>query len=74
MNEDQLRSLVRAAIAQHVGMTPRIPGTPPDPSMRAHPSHGVFATLSDGASDDGPCVIEPSVPCNHCGYCKSYGH
>jgi threonine dehydrogenase-like Zn-dependent dehydrogenase len=20
------------------------------------------------------CVIEPSVPCDHCGYCKSHGH
>ena len=27
-----------------------------------------------GADGDGPCVIEPAVACNHCGYCKSYGH
>ena len=24
--------------------------------------------------DDGMCVIEPAVRCNHCGFCQSYGH
>jgi hypothetical protein len=23
---------------------------------------------------DGPCLIEPGVPCNHCGYCQTHGH
>ena len=73
MNDEQLRILVRAAIAQHMGTTPRLAGQPPA-TLRLHPSHDMFATLTDGASDDGPCVIEPAVMCNHCGYCKSYGH
>jgi hypothetical protein len=30
--------------------------------------------LPVGSDDDGPCLIEPAVMCNHCGYCKSYGH
>jgi hypothetical protein len=30
--------------------------------------------LPAGADGDGPCIIEPAVTCNHCGYCKSYGH
>ena len=30
--------------------------------------------LPAGADTDGPCLIEPAVMCNHCGYCKSYGH
>ena len=80
MNDEQLRMLARAAIAQHIGTAkhmgaaPRPAGQPAAPSLRLHPSHGMFATLTDGASDDGPCVIEPAVTCNHCGYCKSYGH
>ncbi len=27
--------------------------------------------LPAGADADGPCIIEPAVACNHCGYCKS---
>ena len=27
--------------------------------------------LPVGADSDGPCLIEPAVICNHCGYCKS---
>jgi len=23
---------------------------------------------------DGPCLIEPTVQCNHCGFCQSHGH
>jgi len=30
--------------------------------------------LPAGSDGDGPCLIEPAVMCNHCGYCKSYGH
>jgi hypothetical protein len=74
MNDEQLRMLVRAAIAKHTGAAQYVDAPPSAPLLRRHPSHGMFATLTDGASDDGPCVIEPTVPCNHCGYCKSYGH
>lgn len=74
MNDDQLRALVRAAIAQHVSTPPRPQAPAPVASLRLHASHGMFSTLTDGAADDGPCVIEPAVMCNHCGYCKSYGH
>jgi hypothetical protein len=31
-------------------------------------------TVPSGADADGPCIIEPAVMCNHCGYCKSMGH
>ena len=74
MNEDQLRAIVRAAIAQQLGGAPGPHAQPPAVPLRLHASHGMFATLTDGASEDGPCVIEPAVMCNHCGYCKSYGH
>ena len=74
MNDEQLRAIVRAAIAQERGHSPRSPVQPPTASLRLHASHGMFSVLTDGAADDGPCVIEPAVMCNHCGYCKSYGH
>jgi hypothetical protein len=73
VTEQELRQLVRDAIVRHgTG-----PGTHPTvitaaPAQR-HPSHAMFA-VADGADAGGPCVIEPAVSCNHCGYCKSYGH
>ena len=39
--------------------------------MLGHLSYGPYANGSDA---DGPCIIEPAVMCNHCGYCKSMGH
>ena len=38
-----------------------------------HASHFLFM-VPTGSDADGPCVIEPAVPCTHCGYCRSYGH
>ena len=81
MNEQELRVLVRDAIARHMGATAH--GAPMHGAL-AHPalvhgaplhhfSHGLFVVPS-GAESEGPCIIEPSVMCNHCGYCKSYGH
>jgi len=75
MTDDELRTLVRAAIAQHTGGQ----AAPASPSSRAvavhlHPSHGRFTVLPAGSDTDGPCLIEPTVLCNHCGYCQSYGH
>jgi len=71
MTEQELRVIVRHAIA-------RVQGTPSAPSHLApfapsHPSHLTFLVPS-GADADGPCIIEPAVMCNHCGYCKSMGH
>ena len=68
MDEQALRALVRDAIEKHLG-SDRSLGAPPP----LHPSHARFNLLS-GAETGGPCLIEPAVMCNHCGYCKSYGH
>jgi hypothetical protein len=78
MTEQELRALVRDAIARHAaGTTAAASGTGmPDASftvVRQHPSHAMFAVPAGGEAD-GPCIIEPSVQCTHCGYCKSYGH
>jgi hypothetical protein len=78
MTESQLRALVREVIDSHLagrGASPVQPVRPapqaPSPLslVGAHASHGQFAFPTPDA-----CVIEPSVPCTHCGYCKSYGH
>jgi len=68
MNEQELRQMIRDSIARHAG-EPAAAVTPREPS----PSFGRFQWLRSG-DDDGACVIEPAVRCNHCGYCQSYGH
>ena len=75
MTEPQLRALVREAILQHLAAAPAAgqPGGPPSGVSRPHASHGMFL-LPTGSDADGPCLIEPAVACNHCGYCTSYGH
>jgi len=76
MNETELRALVRDVIARHV-----LPDTGPavlsdgfdHVRPQRHASHATFV-LPVGSDRDGSCLIEPAVMCNHCGYCKSYGH
>jgi hypothetical protein len=75
MNEQELREMVRESIARHLG--PEAGGTatvrqPAIPYEGAHASHLRLPLVS--GDDDGACLIEPSVRCNHCGYCLSYGH
>ncbi len=78
MNDEQLRALVRDAVARHLGqaagLANALPGSS-DPGIthpwREHASHHLYISL---ANVDGSCVIEPSVACDHCGYCKSHGH
>jgi len=87
MTERELRALVREALVRHAG-SPASQRQAERPSDRhgeaslhprpvrvapAHPSHGMFV-LPVGSDSDGPCIIEPAVSCNHCGYCKSHGH
>jgi len=83
MNDDELRALVRTAIAQHAAGQPlsgvHYRGATTDNRQLTtgtvlHPSHGRFSVLPAGSDIEGPCLIEPAVLCNHCGYCQSYGH
>lgn len=86
MDEQQVRALVRQAIDRHLGP----PGAPSGPVSAAPPPrpHGVAAP-SLGRPDgdisharfhlvrppgEVECLIEPAVPCNHCGFCQCYGH
>jgi hypothetical protein len=68
MNEDVLRQMVKEAVARRLGRSDE-PGTVPAVLVQ-HSSHYRYALPPSG----GPCVIEPNVPCNHCGYCESHGH
>lgn len=74
MNDQELRTLVREVIASRGGVFAGEPVPPPAAAAaRLHASHGML-TLPVGADTDDPCLIEPAVMCNHCGYCRSYGH
>lgn len=81
MNEQDVRALVREAIERHLGRPEPREGVRgkgqgvslPSP-LSPHPSHVLLKVLPGSESDDGMCVIEPRVRCNHCGFCQSYGH
>ena len=77
MTDDELRLLVRDAISRHLAgaaQTPSTAGTvAPAPLWRSHPSFAKFL-VPRGDQDGGACIIEPTVQCNHCGFCESYGH
>jgi hypothetical protein len=75
MNEIDVRAIVREAVERHLG---RRPAAAPEPeasphatTVASHASHGVYLTLVNVGD---ACLIEPSVPCTHCNYCKSHGH
>jgi hypothetical protein len=74
MNEDQLRALVRDAVARHLEGGPGRFGPPAHAgqplTLSSHASHYRYSLPESG----GPCLIEPTVQCNHCGYCQSHGH
>jgi hypothetical protein len=72
MNEEALRALIREAVARHLtdeSPSPQPPRTEPV-TFGSHASHFRYALPASG----GPCLIEPAVTCNHCGYCESHGH
>ena len=66
--------MIRESIARHLGAGDRSVGHVHAPDLCGpHPSHALLPLLRSG-DDDGACLIEPAVRCNHCGYCLSYGH
>ncbi len=79
MTEQELRGLVRQAIARHIGAPEAGHAAghtvSPDAGVfyRRHASHAVLAMVQ-AVEPGAPCVIEPATPCNQCGYCKSLGH
>jgi hypothetical protein len=80
MTDDELRALVRDAVARRMGPVSSVSAGSNDVLPREearldrrHASFGLLP-LMRGSDSDGACLIEPAVRCNHCGYCLSYGH
>lgn len=77
MTDAELRALVRDAVARRLGTERRmaVPVPPAAPARTSewsgHPSHHLYLQV---VNTTDACVIEPSVTCDHCGYCKSHGH
>ena len=84
MTDQELRQMVRDSIARAGVAADVAQGI--SPAARAAQGAGQgfspaiissafakFPLLRSG-DDDGACVIEPAVRCNHCGYCLSFGH
>jgi hypothetical protein len=72
MRDDELRALVRDAVARHLGGRHASDDKAAvDAAAAPHASHAVYVTL---INVDDACVIEPDVRCNHCQYCRSHGH
>ena len=71
MNEEMLRAMIREAVARRLAQTPE-PAVPASAAVlfNMDPSHDRYPLPPSG----GPCLIEPAVACNHCGYCESHGH
>lgn len=89
MDEQQVRALVRQAIARHLGPQPEpaavrqpfapaavVASVPPAPAVTIVPTHAISHARFALVRPAGEvdCVIEPAVTCNHCGYCQCYGH
>jgi hypothetical protein len=78
--------MIRESIARHVGgdagrgETVRVPALRSS-EVKAETTYGsphasaAFLRLPLQSGDEqGACLIEPAVRCNHCGYCLSLGH
>jgi hypothetical protein len=90
VNDDQLRALIRDAVARHasgsphVSLAPRVAGlagsvSDPEPQAagvepRPFAAHPSHYQYLALVNVGEACVIEPDVSCNHCGYCRSHGH
>jgi hypothetical protein len=81
VNDDEVRALVREAIQRHLGTSTSGPASFTRSSgsiVEAGSSQPVMLSFSrykvQRVSDDGMCLIEPAVRCNHCGYCECHGH
>jgi hypothetical protein len=70
MDEQALRALVREAVVRHLGKPQEETPNVQPLVFTSHASHYRYKLPESG----GPCLIEPTVRCNHCGYCESHGH
>jgi hypothetical protein len=77
MTDQELRAMVRESVARHLGAEAvHLNADATSVAQGTYGSQASFARLPllRSGDDDGACLIEPAVRCNHCGYCLSYGH
>jgi hypothetical protein len=69
MTDEEIRAIVRQVLASRGG------AQAPARSSDGIP-HASFLRLRMVVPTEpgSPCVIEPAVTCNNCGYCLSHGH
>jgi hypothetical protein len=74
MTDDEIRQLVRSAIARHLGGAPG--GSPAAEVCHSAPAVPIsFARHAiPRPADDVMCILEPAVRCTHCGYCQCHGY
>ncbi|HJZ75476.1 MAG TPA: hypothetical protein VKE51_27265 [Vicinamibacterales bacterium] len=65
--------MIRESIARQRGAPASRSRGDSENTYTAHASFARLPLLPSG-DEDGMCLIEPAVRCNHCGYCLSYGH
>jgi len=81
MTEQELRDLIHGVVARKLADQARSSNLRPGESTayhsdatggcEQHSSHGLYVALVNVGD---ACLIEPSVSCTHCNYCKSHGH
>ena len=78
MNDEELRLLIRDAIHRHMGSGDSSGREWQPPTIRLKPDAPLMISFGqyrlERAAGDTTCLIEPSVQCNHCGFCKCHGH
>ena len=70
MTDEEIRTVVRQVLAAR-GVPQALPLQAM--SARPHSSH-LHLRMVIPTEPGSPCVIEPAVGCNQCGYCVSHGH
>jgi hypothetical protein len=68
MTDEEIRTVIRDVLAAR-GLGPAQARQTP----AFHSSH-LRLTMVAATPPGSPCVIEPAVGCNQCGYCVSMGH
>lgn len=66
MNDREIRRVVREVLASR--------GLPAASSRPVSDAGQLRMTMVPVTPAGSPCVIEPTVGCNQCGYCVSLGH
>ena len=74
MTEQELRAMVRESIARRLGGDAGHGDTVRLPDDAPHASAAFLRLPLRSGDEEGACLIEPAVRCNHCGYCLSMGH